>query len=159
EVHHQVVWINGHYHEYDGKPGCIKDFAGFPGAAGITRQQFIHCCYRGVNGRVNENMAEEVNQVLHQQGIGLEFWIVEIDQTHYQYHCTCCDSQEIDDQHHGASHNGRWMCIVDRYFAEQLRQSEGGSQATVAGKNGTADIQIQNQETSTDYQQPQLEDS
>ena len=150
-IHHQMVRIYDQHHDRGRCPAPQKRARHRPRPSAVARQQFVDGDHRHVDGRVDEHVAEEIRQVLHQQRIRHHRRKVGVDQRHHQHDGTAQDAERVRDDHHRARDHGGGMRLVDRP-AEQPLQTERTPEVAVHANDSEHRIQVEQKEADADQQ-------
>jgi len=151
EVHQQVVRIDGEDEHRGRRPARQEHAVGFPRAVGVERQDLVDGDHPHIDRHVDEGVAEEIDQVLGQQGVEGDFGEIQVGDADRQHGGAADHADDVGDGGHGAGDHRLWRG-VGRVALEQQRPAQAARQAAVARDDGAGAFQMQQQEAGADYQ-------
>ena len=120
---------------------------------GKDGQDLVDRDHRHVDRGVDKDVPEEIDHVLRRQRVEGEAWHVQIDQRDDEHRGAEQDAEDVDDQHHRRSGNGRRRSLIFRRQTKGLFDTERRAQSAIDRENAAGDVEMQQQKTDADEQQ------
>ena len=137
-----MVWVNRGNYEKDRAPSCRENSRGFPGPAGVLRDDFIDSDNRHVDARIDKYMTEEKDHVLGKQRIDREAGHIQIDQADREHSRADNDPDPIEHSDGGARHD-RWRWYVRLGTTEEERPTQRLTEVAVTRNDRSTSLKIQ----------------